>query len=268
VAFVAERQALFQKSFALAREMLGKAAERSKKRYVMRVKPTSYQVGDWVYYFCARHRVGRLPKWQKFYSGPFLIIKILGAVNLRIQKSNRANPIVVHVDKVKQCMGKTPVSCLDTQTYSVIPNIVESDVLPIIFGEVDRGGVSTSADDVEPNVIVRPKRNAGIPARFLSPIYAVWDNVPSNICNAIYDECVNNNECCLPRYTDMKKAAKKMDFEYRCFPCRKPDDMARSYTRSYDLTLHMVNTHKKYPNDVKHNAHYAADGTDLRDATE
>jgi len=32
VAFVAERQLLFQKAFVLAREMLGKAAERSKKR--------------------------------------------------------------------------------------------------------------------------------------------------------------------------------------------------------------------------------------------
>jgi len=29
----------------------------------------------------------------------------------------------------------------------------------------------------------------------------------------------------------------------------------------------MVNTHAKYPNDVKHNAFYPADGTDLRDAT-
>jgi len=58
ISFVAEGQALFQKAFTLTRKMLGKAAERSKKRYDMRVKPTTYQVGDWVYYFCPRHRVG------------------------------------------------------------------------------------------------------------------------------------------------------------------------------------------------------------------
>jgi len=29
----------------------------------------------------------------------------------------------------------------------------------------------------------------------------------------------------------------------------------------------MVTTHKKYPTDVRHNAYYAADGSDLRDAT-
>jgi len=45
-AFVAKRQALFQKAFTAAREILGEAAERSKKRYDMRVKPTTYKVGD------------------------------------------------------------------------------------------------------------------------------------------------------------------------------------------------------------------------------
>jgi len=81
IPLVAERQALFQRAFTLARKMLGKAAERSKKRYDMRVKPTAYQVGDWVYYFCPRHWVGRSPKWQRFYSGPFLVTEILGTVN-------------------------------------------------------------------------------------------------------------------------------------------------------------------------------------------
>jgi len=240
VAFVAERQALFQRGFTLAREMLGRAAERSKKRYDMRVKPTTYKVGDWIYYFCPRHRVGRSPKWQRFYSGPFLVIEILGAVNLRIQKSPRVNAMVVHVDKVKQCMGDTPGSWLGTQKYNVISPIVEPDVLPNMFGEVDRGGVSTSADDVELNVIVRPKRNAGVPARFLSRIYAVWDNAPSDVCKRIYNKCVTNNEFCLSRYIDMKKAAKKTDFEYRYFSCRKQDDKARSYTRSYDLILQVI----------------------------
>jgi len=52
VEFMAERQLLFKKNFALARETLNSAAERSKKRYEMRVKPSVYAVGDWVYYFC------------------------------------------------------------------------------------------------------------------------------------------------------------------------------------------------------------------------
>jgi len=65
----------------------------------------------------------------------------------------------------------------------------------------------------------------------------------------------------------MKKTAKKMDFKCKCFLCRMQDDKARSYTRSYDLILHTVNTQLKFPNDVRHNTYYAADGSDLRDAT-
>jgi len=66
----------------------------------------------------------------------------------------------------------------------------------------------------------------------------------------------------------MKKTAKRPDFEYRCFPCLKQDDRPRSHTLSYNLTLHTVNTHKKFPVDLKNNTYYAADGSDLRDATE
>jgi len=132
--------------------------------------------------------------------------------------------MVVHVDKVKQCMGETPVSWLGAEHYNVIPVMLETDVLTNMFGGVDRNGISTSADDVDSNVILRPKRNASVPARFLSRIYAVWDNAPSNVCTAIITECVDNNELCFFRDSEMKRAAKKQEFEYRCFPCRKQDD--------------------------------------------
>jgi len=42
VEFVTERQLLFKKAFALTRDTLGSAADRSKKRYDMRVKPAVY----------------------------------------------------------------------------------------------------------------------------------------------------------------------------------------------------------------------------------
>jgi len=40
--FLTEKQELFKRSFAAAREMLGNTAERSKRRYDMRVKTTVY----------------------------------------------------------------------------------------------------------------------------------------------------------------------------------------------------------------------------------
>jgi len=86
--------------------------------------------------------------------------------------------------------------------------------------------------------------------------------------NHVKSEHVDDIELCLYRFSDMKKTAKKTEFEYKCYPCRKQDDKARSYTRSYDLILHMVNTHCKYPVDARHNTYYAANGSYLRDATE
>jgi len=77
--------------------------------------------------------------------------------------------MVVHIDKVKHCMGTTPASWLGIEDFQVIPSALEPDALPLMFGGVDR----SSPDNVDPRIISRPKRNAAIPARFLSRIYAV-----------------------------------------------------------------------------------------------
>jgi len=151
--------------------------------------------------------------------------------------------------------------------YNVVPVNLEPDVLSNLFGGVDRSGGPSSADDTNTSVIGRPRRKAGVPARFLCRIYASYDDNPLKICDIMRRNCDNNRRLCLYRCGDMKKTLRKTEFEYRCFQCRKQDDKARSYTRSYDLILHMVNTHKKFPTDAKHNTYYEADGSDFRDAT-
>ena len=59
-----------------------------------------------------RRYTRRTPKWQKLYGGPFLIVRQTGPVNFAVQKSRRAVPEVVHVDKLKAVKGRTPVSWL------------------------------------------------------------------------------------------------------------------------------------------------------------
>jgi len=66
----------------------------------------------WVYYFCPRQRIELSPKWQKFYSGPFLINAILGPVKLHIQKTSRSGAMVVHVNKIERYYEVTPDSWL------------------------------------------------------------------------------------------------------------------------------------------------------------
>jgi len=121
--------------------------------------------------------------------------------------------MVVHVDKVKQCLWETPTSWLGSESYNVIPNTLEPDVLSNMFGGVDRGGVSTSNDDVELSVVVRPKRNAGMPARFLSRVYAVYDDASSNLYNLTNNEHVDDFELYLLRFSDMKRTVKRSDMK-------------------------------------------------------
>jgi len=268
VDFVNKRRKLFTKSFATAREMLGNTAERSKKRYDMRVKPTKYEVWDWVYYFCPRHYVGQSPKWQRFYSGPFLVIEMIGAVNLRIQKSALANAMVVHVDKVKHCTGDNPVSWLGNDNYNVLPPNLENDALPIMFGNVDRNASHSSHDELRRDAGVRPRRNAVIPARYLNRVNAV----PITI---LTDEIVKThvNPDCKPELllcidSVMTKNTQRMSrLLFKCQPCDEINGRDRTYTRSYDLIAHLVNTHDQYPISIKHNATYLPLKVDLRPAT-
>jgi len=154
-------------------------------------------------------------------------------------------------------MGTTPASWLGTDNYNVVPNNLEPDLLPNMFGGEDKTGLLSSADDMNTTFIVRPKRNAGVPARFLCQIYASYGDESLKICKTVRGDSNKDSKLCWSIYSVMKRAKKKTDFEYRCIPCQEQEDKARSYIRSYDLVLHMVNTHRKFPIDVKHNAYYA-----------
>lgn len=78
----------------------------------MRVRPTRFEVGQWVYLYVPRRRVGKSAKWMKWYTGPFLITKILGPVNVLLQNGPRSKGQVVHVDKLKLYQGPTLKSWL------------------------------------------------------------------------------------------------------------------------------------------------------------
>lgn len=90
--YAEELQDRMQRAYVFVREHLKTAAERTKRYYDLRVKPRAYSVGDWVYYFNPRKYVGRQEKWSRKYSGPFLVIRVMGTVNALIQSSKRAKP--------------------------------------------------------------------------------------------------------------------------------------------------------------------------------
>jgi hypothetical protein len=98
-----ERQ---QQAYDLVRNHLGIAAERAKKYYDAKAKPTAFKKGDWVWVYNPRRHVGRSPKWSCPYFGPQLIEKVLGPVNYIVRRSKRSKSQIVHVDKLKPYQGQ------------------------------------------------------------------------------------------------------------------------------------------------------------------
>jgi len=166
--------------------------------------------------------------------------------------------MVAHIDKIKHCMGTTPLSRLGIDNYQVLPPALEPDALTLMFGGVDR----SSPEDIELNVTARPKRNAAMPTRFLCRIYAVpYDVSHTRVLDNQCCDCVNNEKMCLCFKSEMKKTG------YVCFLCWKEDGRDRPYSRSYDLIAHMVNAHGKYPDNAVNKTTYRTDGSNVRDAT-
>ena len=106
--FVSRRQTQMRKAYALAREHLGRAAQRRKATYDLRVRPHTFEVGSYVWCLVPRRRPNRYQKWQSLYEGPFKVTRQLGPVTYEIQKNGRSKPWVVHVDKLKLCPDDTP----------------------------------------------------------------------------------------------------------------------------------------------------------------
>ena len=97
-------------AYQLARKHLRASAERRRKAYDVRVRTEEFKVGDWVFYHYPRRFQSRSAKWQKAYTGPYLVVRLIEPVNCVLQKSAKSKPFVVHLDKLKKCYGETPAT--------------------------------------------------------------------------------------------------------------------------------------------------------------
>ena len=85
-------------AYSLVRKHLGKSAERQKRLYDANTQTRSFKRGDWVWVFYppeAKEKFGR--GWK----APYLVINKLGDVDYRVQKSESAHLVTVHVDHMK-----------------------------------------------------------------------------------------------------------------------------------------------------------------------
>jgi len=113
--FVQRSQEQMASAYATAREHLGVAAERRKRTYDIRLRQQQFTVGDWVWYWYPRRYPSKSPKWQKGYTGPYLVVRKIEPVNFVLQKSPRSKPFVVHVNKLKKYFSPTSLSWLNAE---------------------------------------------------------------------------------------------------------------------------------------------------------
>ena len=77
-----------------------------KRKYDIKTYKIPYKVGDAVWYYNPKRKVGFNPKLQRPWKGPMIVVEQLNDVLFRIQLSLKAKPIVVHHDKLKPYLGE------------------------------------------------------------------------------------------------------------------------------------------------------------------
>ena len=81
-----------------------------KKSYDSKIKPKTFETGQFVYYYYPRHRNNRYHKWQFNYIGVFKVIKVINSTNCILQRTPRSKAFVAHFDKLKAYNGPTPTA--------------------------------------------------------------------------------------------------------------------------------------------------------------
>ena len=132
--FVVRQQELAEDAFKLVRQHLGQNASRRKSTYDIRVRKAEYLVGDWVWYYYPRAFTQKSPKWQRYYMGPYKIIRMIEPVNFVLRKTTRSAPFVIHMDKIKKCYTP-PVKdwTLGSESGAAQPDAVAT---PTVLSEV------------------------------------------------------------------------------------------------------------------------------------
>ncbi|CAG2189090.1 unnamed protein product [Mytilus edulis] len=91
---------------SFARRRIYKSSDLMKKCHDRNVNHISYEVGDAVWLYEPRRKVGFCPKLYRPWNGPFIITKKLNDVIYRIQKGPKNKPKVIHHNRLKRYNGK------------------------------------------------------------------------------------------------------------------------------------------------------------------
>ena len=131
-----------QQAHDRARECLGKSARRQKRNYDRRASEHGLKEGQLVWLFNPARKKHLSPKLQLRWEGPWLIVKRLSDVTVRIQLRRGSKPKVVHVDRLKPYVGEA----IQPWGYRSNGEAVESPPLD----QVEEPELEVRVDEVSP----------------------------------------------------------------------------------------------------------------------
>ncbi len=88
-------------AYKLTRENLQASAVLQKHYYNRKAKGVKFPVGQSVWLYNPRRKIGRTPKLDMPWEGPFAVVTVIGDVVYEIQLNKRSKSKIVHVDKLR-----------------------------------------------------------------------------------------------------------------------------------------------------------------------
>lgn len=89
-----------------ARDNLKISSAAMKRRYDMKAAAVKYDVGSGVWLHNPQRKKGRSPKLSRSWEGPYVVVKQINDVVVRIKKGPQAKPKVVHINRLKPYVGE------------------------------------------------------------------------------------------------------------------------------------------------------------------
>lgn len=175
--YILDLQSKFWEGHQRAREFTSKAMLHQKRSYDKNLSNNAvYQKGSLVWLHNPKHVVGKTPKLQNPWDGPFVVIKAISDVLFKIQKSPHSKPKIVHYNRLKPFYSRQTIS---TKWIEKVPeNPIELSETEENLANDDLHS-SQNATDLslgsnpeisQPGSKTRPKRQIKPPKR-----YGEWD---------------------------------------------------------------------------------------------
>ena len=96
------------------------SSESMKRRYDMKTYKVLYKVGDAVWYYFPKRKVGFNPKLHRPWKGPYIVVEQFNDVLFRIQSGQRMKHIVVHHDNLKPYLGDDKPDWFDNTRWGIM----------------------------------------------------------------------------------------------------------------------------------------------------